>query len=184
ANHPTEGWDGFLAGSVPLWSRIVVAGHSQGGGDSAYIAKIRSVEGVVMLSSDVDSSVTSPPMAATYLTTGHLTPLDRYVGLAHTADPFYDKITTDWSALGLPSLGAGASVDGRRPPFGNSHQLVTSAAVPPGRVPSLAAHDSTAVDEQTPSCADGSPAFAPVWRYMMEVAGGLRVTGGGPVCTA
>jgi hypothetical protein len=181
--HPGQGWARFVERGAPTWSKIVVAGHSQGGGDAAYIAKVRDVEGVVMLASDVDSSATSPPLAATYLETGHLTPLDRYVGFDHSADPFRDKIVTDWNALGLRSLGAPIMVDGTRPPFDHSHELLTSATVPPGPAPSLATHDSTAVDGQTPTCPDGSPAFAPVWRYMMEVAGGLRITSGPAVCT-
>ncbi len=184
AQHPSQGWLRFLVGSTPLWSTIVVAGHSQGGGDAAYIAKVRHVEGVVMLSSDVDSTGTYPPVAATYLTTGHLTRLDRYVGFDHTRDPFNDKIEADWTALDLQSFGPAVSVDGNPPPFGNSHELLTSTQVPPGPAPALATHDSTAVDSQTPLCSNGSPAFVPVWRYMMQVAGGLPVTSGLGLCAA
>lgn len=184
ARHPSQGWSRFFAGSAPLWSKMVVAGHSQGGGDAAFIAKIRDVEGVVMLSSDVDSTATDPPVAATYLTTGHLTPLDRYVGFDHTRDPFNDKIEADWSALDLQSFGPAVSVDGHAPPFGHSHELLTSTNVPPGPAPILATHDSTAVDSQTPLCSNGSPAFVPVWRYMMQVAGGLPLTSGPRLCAA
>ena len=184
ALHPEQGWGQFLDGTAPVWSRIVVAGHSQGGGDAAYIAKIRRVEGVVLLSSPVDSTATYPPVAATYLTTGHLTPLDRYVGFDHVDDPFHDKIVADWTALGLQSFGPAASVDGSSPPFGNSHELLTSATVPAGPAPALATHDSTAVNVQTPLCADGTPAFVPVWRYMMQVAGGLPVSPGPRLCAA
>ena len=137
-----------------------------------------------MLSSDVDSSSTRPPVAATYLTTGHLTPLDRYVGFDHVRDLFFDKIFTDWTTLDLQSLGRATSIDGNRTPFGGSHELLTSAAVPPGSAPALATHDSMAVDTQTPLCSNRAPAFAPVWRYMMQVAGGLPVTKGVAVCPA
>jgi hypothetical protein len=184
AQHPSQGWSRFLVGSTPLWSTIVVAGHSQGGGDAAYIAKVRDVEGVVMLSSDVDSTATYPPVAATYITTGHLTPLDRYVGFDHTRDPFNDKIEADWASLDLQSFGPAVSVDGNAPPFGNSHELLTSTQVPSGPAPALATHDSTAVDSQTPLCSNGSPAFVPVWRYMMQVAGGLPITSGPGLCAA
>ena len=182
AHDPSEGWSQFVTGNTPVWKRIVVAGHSQGGGDAAYIAKIRKVEGVVMLSSDVDSSSTSPPVAAPYLTSGHLTPLGRYVGFDHVRDVFFTKITTDWAALDLQSFGPRTSIDGRRTPFGNTHELVTSAPVPSGRTTGLAAHGSTAVDRETPLCKNGTPAFAPVWRYMMQIAGGLPVTKDAPVC--
>lgn len=184
ARHPLQGWSQFLVGSTPLWSKIVVAGHSQGGGDAAYIAKVRAVEGVVMLSSDVDSTATDPPVAATYLTTGHLTPLDRYVGFDHTRDPFNDKIEADWTALDLQSFGPAVSVDGNAPPFGNSHELLTSTQVPPGPAPALATHDSTAVDSQTPLCSNATLAFVPVWRYMLQVAGGLPITSGPGLCAA
>ena len=184
ARHPQQGWGQFLSGGTPQWSRIVVAGHSQGGGDAAYIAKIRRVEGVVLLSSPVDSTATAPPAAATYLTTGHLTPLDRYVAFDHVDDPFHDKIVADWTALGLQTLGPASSVDGNSPPFGTTHELLTSAQVPAGPAPALATHDSTAVDVQTPICTNGTPAFVPVWRYMMQVAGGLPVTPGPRLCVA
>jgi len=182
--YPSERWSQFMTGATPTWRRIVVGGHSQGGGDAAYIAKIRDVEGVVMLSSDVDSSTTNPPVAATYLRTGHLTSLTHYVGFDHVRDPFFDKIITDWAALNLQSFGPDIAVDSRRTPFSATHELVTSAEVPPGPVPAFATHDSTAVDTQTPLCANGTPAFAPVWRYMMQVAGGFPVTNGVPICNA
>ena len=103
------------------------------------------------------------------------TPLSRYVGFDHTGDPFYPKIRTDWTALGLDELGPATSVDHQSAPYAGSHQLITSVAVPPEI---LATHDSTAVDSATPMCPDGTPEFAPVWRYMMQVAGGLPIVGG------
>jgi outer membrane murein-binding lipoprotein Lpp len=171
--YPSEGWSSFVSGSQVTWGTTVVAGHSQGGGDAAYIAKVVRTEGVVLLSSVVDSTSTSPPRAATYLTTGHLTPLSRYVGFDHTRDPFYPKIRADWTALGLDALGQATSVDRGSPPYLGSHELVTSTAVPDVV---LATHDSTAVDSATPICPNGEPQFAPVWRYMMQVAGGLPIT--------
>jgi hypothetical protein len=177
--YPSQGWASFLSGGQVNWNLVVVAGHSQGGGDAAYIAKIEKVEGVIMLSSDVDSTSTTPPLAATYLTTGHLTALNRYIGFDHTRDPFYPKIRADWTALDLASFGPAVSVDTSSPPYSHTHQLITSAAVP-NMI--LATHDSTAVDSATPLCANGTAEFAPVWRYMMEVAGGLRLSAGPSHC--
>ena len=103
--YPSQGWASFLGGGQVNWNLVVVAGHSQGGGDAAYIAKIENVEGVIMLSSDVDSTSTTPPVAATYLTAGHLTALNRYIGFDHTQDPFYPKIRADWTAsIWVPSV--------------------------------------------------------------------------------
>jgi len=183
-HYPSEHWSQFMTGASPTWKHIVVGGHSQGGGDAAYIGKIREVEGVVMLSSVVDSTTTDPPVAATYLRTGHLTPLTHYVGFDHLRDPFFNKIITDWTALDLQTFGPEIAVDGRRTPFEATHELVTAAIVAAGPVPALATHDSTAVDTQTPRCSNGTPAFAPVWRYMLQLAGGLPITTGVPICEA
>jgi hypothetical protein len=106
------------------------------------------------------------------------------VGFDHLRDPFFKKIVTDWAALNLQSFGPEVAVDGRRTPFGKTHELVTSASVPAGPVPALATHDSTAVDTQTPRCNNGTAAYAPVWRYMMQVAGGLAIATGVPICKA
>ncbi len=173
-SQPNGPWARFLSGTAVDWGRVVVAGHSQGGGEAAYIGKVERAEGVIMLSSDVDSSNTSPPEPAPYLTSGHLTPLSRYIGFDHTGDPFYKKITTDWAALGLGQFGAISSVDNQPAPYKYSHQLTTSVGVP--HVVVLPEHDSTAVDIETPTCAEGTPRFTPVWRYMMEVAGGIPIT--------
>jgi hypothetical protein len=175
SKYPSEGWSPFLDGAQVNWGMTVVAGHSQGGGDAAFIAKVERTEGVVMLSSVVDSTSSTQPVAATYLTTGHRTPLSRYIGFDHTGDPFYPKIRADWTALGLGELGPATSVDHLSAPYAGSHQLITSVAVPPAI---LATHDSTAVDAATPKCPNGTPEFAPVWRYMMQVAGGLPIVGG------
>jgi hypothetical protein len=172
AGRQPDRWGRFLKGSSVDWSRVVIAGHSQGGGEAAYIGGVEHTEGVAMLAAPVDSTNGSQPQAATYLTAGHLTPLSRYVGFDHTADPFERKISSNWAVLGLGGFGPLISVDHREAPYGGSHQLTTSVAVPQV-VRVLGAHDSSAVDVQTPMCPDGVPRFVPVWRYMMEVAGGL-----------
>jgi hypothetical protein len=179
---PDGHWSRFLDGTRVDWSRVVVAGHSQGGGEAAYVGKAEATEGIILLSSVVDSTNTQPPVAAPYLASRGRTPQDRYVGFDHTADPFFTKITTGWKALGLERFGGLAPVDDRTAPYGHTHQLITSVGVPRRIV--LPEHDSTAVDIETPECADGTPRFAPVWRYMLQVAGGLRVTASAPPCAA
>jgi hypothetical protein len=44
AQHPTENWQQFLAGSDVNWSKVVIAGHSQGGGHAFYISKLVAVD--------------------------------------------------------------------------------------------------------------------------------------------
>ena len=47
---PAGQWAAYLDGDEPRWSRIVLAGQSQGGGMAAYLAKTRAVAGVMMFS--------------------------------------------------------------------------------------------------------------------------------------
>lgn len=66
-NDPADGWDAFLtsaaAGAPPEagidWSKLVAAGHSQGGGHAAAIGRMYPVARVVQLSSTCDEASTS-----------------------------------------------------------------------------------------------------------------------------
>jgi hypothetical protein len=176
---PHEGWGRFLRHGAPDWSHTVVAGHSQGGGEAAFIGTIRRLRGVITLSSPPDTNLSHQPAMWVLGVPHGLTPIDRIVGFVHSGDPFYPRILADWQALDLGSLGPLTSVDDNSPPYQHTHQLLSSAPLP---LVILAQHDSTAVDSATPACASGSPRYGPVWKYMLQVAGGLRVTNGGKPC--
>jgi hypothetical protein len=177
--HPREGWRGFLRHGMPDWGRIVMSGHSQGGGEAAFIGTIKRLRGVVTLSSPPDTNLSHVPATWVAGVPHGRTPLDRFVGFVHSGDPFYARIIADWQAMNLSSFGALRSVDGARPPYRHAHELISSAPLP---LVILATHDSTAVDSATPSCANGSAEYAPVWDYMLEVAGGLRMSMGHAGC--
>lgn len=51
---PRGGWNEFLDKDQPVWSRIIVAGHSQGSGHAAYIGKLFRVDRVLMFSGPQD----------------------------------------------------------------------------------------------------------------------------------
>jgi hypothetical protein len=53
-NDPDGDWGQFLSGGKPVWAKIIVAGHSQGSGHAAYIAKMFAVERVLMFSGPQD----------------------------------------------------------------------------------------------------------------------------------
>lgn len=176
-----EGWGSFLSHGLPSYRSIVLSGHSQGGGEAALIATVRHVRGVVSLSSPPDTN--DLHVAASWLSTVRTgrTPLDRYVAFVHVGDPFLPRIEADWAAMGLDTLGPVTSIDRRGPPYGRTHELISSALLP---AVILATHDSTAVDQAQPLCPDGTSRYVPVWRYLLQVAGGLRVTPSRPGCPA
>lgn len=51
---PEGGWGEFVHHGKPVWNRIVIAGHSQGAGHAAYIAKSFAVDRVLMFSGPQD----------------------------------------------------------------------------------------------------------------------------------
>ena len=169
--HPNEGWATFVDAGAPKWSSIVVAGHSQGGGHAALIARDHIVPRVAMFSSPVDhlgpiGRQTDSSPAAPWLLGAHQTPSAAYFSFGHAKDE-NNNWDLQWKALGLgmSAFGAPANVDGATPPYGGAHLLTTRAA-PQKNSSNAPNHGSTAHDLVTPLSASGQPVFAPVWQYV------------------
>lgn len=162
AHFPNEGWSAFLSGGAPRWSSIALAGHSQGAGEAAAIGKVVTLARVAQFSGTVDAVNTAAGTLApaTWVGTPGATPAASHYGFDHTADDFFPKILVDWSALGQDAFGPRTLVESSSPPYGGSHELITSLTV---GFP----HGSTVGDGATPLDANGAPLFAPVWRYML-----------------
>jgi hypothetical protein len=164
--YPDEGWDRFLLQDQPKWSQIAVSGHSQGGGNAAMIAKIRLVARVVLFSSVTDSLHSDAP---SWVAT-HLTPADRYYGIAHDRDGFYRPILAGWDSLGLDVFGAPATPETSSPPYGGTHTLVTDLT-PQGGFVGTNAHGAPSNDLNTPLGPDGTPVLRDAWRYLLTARG-------------
>ena len=165
--YPDEGWDRFLLRDKPKWSQIAVSGHSGGGGNAAMIAKIRLVARVVLFSSVTDSiHVEAPSWVAT-----HLTPAERYYGIAHDRDVFYRPIRAGWDSLGLDVFGAAATPETSSPPYDGTHTLVTDLLPRPNGFVGTNAHGAPCHDVNTPLAADGTPLLRDAWRYLLTARG-------------
>jgi WD40 repeat protein len=160
--YPDEGWDRFLLRDGPKWSQIAVGGHSQGGGNAAMLAKIRLVARVVLFSSVTDSIHTEAP---SWVAT-HVTPTDRYYGIAHDRDGFYRPIRAGWDSLALDAFGAPATPETSSPPYGGTHTLVTDLT-PQGGFVGTSAHGAPSNDLNTPLGPDGTPRLLDAWRYLL-----------------
>lgn len=165
ASYPTEGWGGFLIAGKADWSKLVVAGHSQGGGHAGVLAKLHPLLRAVCFSSPADwrSPVNQP--ASWYAQAG-ATPASRIYGFSHLQDELvpWSELNLNWSALGLAAFGPAVSVDTTAAPYGSSHQLSSNADH--GTVSPLYPapfHSATVVDAATPVLGDGSPRYRPVW---------------------
>lgn len=161
--YPDEGWGQYLEVEEPRWSRIAAAGHSQGGGHAAYVAKWYDVWRVMMFAGGTDLFFGQPDPYAPWLDE-HVTPSVDYFGFTHLQDAAPAYIGA-WEILGLREFGDPVLVDALAPPYGRSHMLVTLAApgVPSGYHNTIVADDYLVLDD------DGDPIYAPVWRYMLNV---------------
>jgi len=196
--YPEEGWGGFLDETgAPNWSRIVVAGHSQGGGNAALIGKQHLVARVVMISSPPDGCfesldkygdtlplalpgcadpITNPLTVPGALWTGlpGLTPADRYYGLAHESEFAITPMLENWGRLGLYQFGNPVVREDSAPPYGCTHMLLTRR--PPLKVPGIArslyAHRLTVRNGFTPTDETGVPLLRDAWRYISAVSPG------------
>lgn len=166
---PNEGWGQYLVNGRVNWALVTVAGHSQGGGHAAFLAKLESLDRVVMFSAPGDTGVAANTPAA-WLSLPNITPVARQYGFTHVNDTLIalSTVTRNWSTIGIDSLGLVTSVDGATSPFGNSRQL-TSAAAPnpnPTGVTASPTHGAPVVDAVTPLTPQNSPLYAPVWIYL------------------
>jgi hypothetical protein len=123
---PDEGWDQYLVNGQPVWSRIMLSGHSQGAGHAAVIGKYYVLDRVLMFAApgDLNSYGVAP-----WQDRNHVTLTAGYFGFNHDRDSLTAKLAV-WTLMGLADYGA----------------VIT--------------------DDKTPLLPDGTPRYAPVWRYL------------------
>jgi hypothetical protein len=157
ASFPAEGWSTFLQNGEVRWDRVIVSGHSQGGGHAGMIARLRLVSRAILFSSTEPAPWTSTTFA---------TPANRLFGFAHRGEAGYAGISASWRLMEMP--GPISSVDGATAPFGGSHQLQTGVATCRPAGPLDPPHNCVITDAVTPLGTDGKPVFASVWTYLLE----------------
>lgn len=149
---PSGEWQRYEDGSRVRWGRLVLAGHSQGGGAAAYIAHVHRVRGVLMFSAPAESL---DGHTAAWLSAHSATPASRMWALDDVHDIYAARIRPSWSALGVL---AGAP---SRLPEGAHGLLTTLPLGTPGQ-----AHDRV-VSDATPLGPGDRPVLEPVWRWML-----------------
>jgi hypothetical protein len=165
---PEEDWDRYLTEEGDLfWERIVVSGHSQGGGHALMIGTHRKVARVAMFAW-VDFHGGE---LAKWITPDTTTPLDRIYAIRHLEDRI-DHTRQVWRTLDLYRFGPEVDVDKADPPYDNTHVLVSSmdtsaVAAMDDRYARYAGHMIIITDDHTPVDEEGRPLFADMWRYMM-----------------
>jgi hypothetical protein len=166
-NFPDQGWGQYLLSNGTVdWSKVVIGGHSQGGGHAGVMTKLYSMHRACYFDSPADWEIKLAAPAA-WESMQNVTAGSAQFGFTHVADPLvpYDQLSVIWPAMQLGAIGTAVSVDSNSPPFADSHILTTSVASPGGNS-GTPLHSTTIADIFTPLNPDGSPLFGPVWEYL------------------
>jgi hypothetical protein len=164
-HYPDDQWDKWLTSSGTVdWSNIIIAGHSQGGGDACFIGKEYSVKRVLLFASVEDTD--KRHRTAPWISRPSATPVSRFYAFDHVDDVFWLANYNMWKTIGLDTDNMvnvdipGVSLEG--------HHLFSTSALPStGTDSGLDPHCSPASDSATPINSDGTPLYAPVWEAMI-----------------
>lgn len=163
--HPTQNWQQFISGTDVNWSKVTIAGHSQGGGHALYIAKKVSVERAIGFSS-IDWNSTLGQSAAWVFESGS-TPISKCYSFNSTRDQIfsYANVVTHLSDMGM--TGPAVSIDNFTAPYSGSHTLITAAT--PAFSVLLPDHNLTCLDSYVPKTNAGavSASFDQAWAYLI-----------------
>lgn len=105
ARDPEGGWGDFLEGESVRWERLLVSGHSQGGGHAALLGKRHLLERVIMLASPCDSLADGTVARWLSWSPSWATPSARFTGLWTPGDAVCPSAPASWQQLGVPSVG-------------------------------------------------------------------------------
>jgi hypothetical protein len=101
---PQQKWGGYLENGAPSWSRIALAGQSQGAGMAAYIAKEHVLARVILFSSPWDfvRSGGKDRVLAPWIATPGKTPAERWFGGYHARETEAALLAKSYAALRIP----------------------------------------------------------------------------------
>ncbi len=157
-----NGWNQFFDGSELVYSKFVLAGHSQGGGHAAYLAQKFSVDRVVLFSSPNDySNVNSQP--ASWCRNEFATSSERFYGLTHKRDDalLISKQYAIWKDMKMLLAADTGSADGSN--YSSFNALVTNFN---SKATELPFHNLTARDYALP-VGDDLTHLKEVWAHLM-----------------
>ncbi len=161
---PSQNWNQFFTGITTSWDKVIISGHSQGGGHAAVIAINKPVKRVLMFASPNDDSVFFNA-GASWTTAPHIVADSNYYGFNNTNDDVvnFPEQFEIWSNLGMATFGDSVYVDANTSPYNDTRQLYIKYDTT-----GLGGNHSVMIlDSKTPIDGFGSVRFAPVWEYML-----------------
>lgn len=101
---PDGQWAQFVeADGGVAWTNVIAAGHSQGGGHAALLAKLHPLAGTVMLASPCDALADGSPASWLQRSTSWATPVAKLHGLWAPGDSTCPAAPLAWEKLGVPT---------------------------------------------------------------------------------
>ncbi len=159
-NRPDEKWGRFLEGDSLAWRKVILAGHSQGGGHAQLMAKDHEVARVVQLGSPKDYNQKHGRPARWY--GGGATPARRMFAFVHEQDTQACSYAQQLENLRVSGLTTLADTDKVAPPYNHAQILTTNY---PGKsINSASAHLMLVFDFMLPRA---PVSYRPVWSYLL-----------------
>lgn len=163
--YPSLNFGQFINGSDVTWSKVTLAGHSQGGGHAFYIAKKVAVEKAISFASMDWNTLLGK--SADWVKQAGLTPVTKYYSVNSINDELfgYANVQTQLNDLGMS--GSSVSLDNNSAPYSGSRKLSTAA------IPAISViapnHNVSCLDQYVPKDAQGAviSSFNNAWTYLI-----------------
>lgn len=150
---PNGKWDEFLNNGNPVWENIILAGHSQGSGNAAFLSKLVKVDRVILFAGPQDY-LAKFARPAGWLTWKGKTPSTRYLSLLNINDPFNsaNQIANDSKLMNLADANTLFVKPGQQ--ITGNHRIFVTDIIPPTGI--------------SPHSSMLNPIFYPIWEQMLN----------------
>lgn len=167
STYPSENWSQYYSGSTINWNKIMVSGHSQGGGHAGIISKLKPVDRVIMFAAT--DWIQPLSRYADWISWTSATSSDKYYGFIHQQDEAISLILQKdtWVQYGMHAYGSIVFADTAALPYNNTHQLYTNET--PNNNPTKF-HGCVVADLYTPMNG-GVAVFEDVWTHLIDSQG-------------
>ncbi len=173
-NYPSENWGQYLTASnqfwtnVLAWNKFLLAGHSQGSGYAAFIAKLREVQRVVTFAGGDFSGLHQ--QAATWNFLPSATPTDRWFGFTHYKDAGeFDRgqQIPNWEAQDFVRFGPMVDLATKPAPYDYTHTFTSTLEPCPNVFGNIEYHGAPVNDPPQVRDTNGNSFYQGVWTHML-----------------
>jgi|GEM_PF-361632 len=165
-NFSSENWGQYLNGNAIDWSKVIVAGHSQGSGQATYLGHLFPVQRVLMFGGP-NEYMNNHKKIAPWFSVNNTTADSNYYSFGNTNDEIsFTSQLLVWNKIGLNNHGDTINVNNYSCPYNNRRMLYTDNFYTGTITPN---HNSVMVDDYTPIDGNGKPLYEDVWKYMLGI---------------